>query len=152
MAIGDVKFYANSKRSVCMVTAAAAIAVPALATDGVPNYPDPVRSVYGASDSGACYGAFSAKQSTVNVHSVGGATPTAKMNLWGYQTCSGIWYLIKNLNNGAAIAASSTGQIQYAEQIQNLGHYDRLALEINTASGLGTGLECWITTDRGVST
>lgn len=153
--VGEVKYGGTSgssgaKRSVCLLAAAtAANGVPALATAGVPAYP--TAAMYGAS-TGAFYGGEAPERSTLNVHTTGGSTPSATFRLWGYSIAAATWYVVKAINAGAAVTAPAgvTDQ-RYSEVLTDLGHFDRLYLEILTVSGAGTGIEAWLTSARGAS-
>lgn len=148
MAVGDVKFYANAKKAICLLTAQTANnSPPASATAGVPNYP--VLQGAGAilnAATGACYTGNAAASSTLMISSsAGSGTMTGTFTLWGYLVASGHWYPIE-VNSGDAIAETATDAIRYVERYPDLGHYDRLYLELSAVGGTDTAFEAWMVT------
>lgn len=145
MAVGDIVSGGNAKRATCLALAVAANqAAPALATDGVENYPDPVRSVYGPADRGVNYAACPSAQMTVAV-SASGTTPTAIITLYGYLTASGKWYPIRILNGGAITA-------NYVETIQfTAGAFDRLGLGFASVGGTTPSFDVWVMVPRTIA-
>lgn len=161
MALGDMTYVGNSNscRTICLMTgqtantgqpADAVIAMGAAPTagTGVPNYPN-LRAA-GDSDIGACFAGLSADFSTLVISSTAGsATMAGTFTLWGYLAASGKWYPVK-VNGGTALAelAVPGDTIRYAERFQNLGHFDRLYLELAAVGGTATAFEAFLTTAR----
>jgi hypothetical protein len=70
--------------------------------------------------------------------------------LWGYLEASGLWYEVA-VNGGTAVtpvatAETATDIITFRERVLNLGHFDRVALQLASASGSGTSFEAWLVT------
>jgi len=115
---------------------------PSLVTDGVPVYPTKRLS----SDDGACYMGLSARESTLMIGSTAGSgTMVGTFYLWGYLVASGKWYRIA-VNGGSALAETTADNIAYQERFLNLGHYDRLYLELASVGGSATAFEAWLAT------
>lgn len=122
---------------------------PSGAAAGVPNYP--TNKI--VADDGACFAASAAPSSTLMISSsAGSGVMTGTFTLWGYLAATGVWYPIK-VNGGAAIAELTTpgDTIRYSERFLDLGHYDRLALELAAVGGTATAFEAWLVTARTVS-
>jgi len=70
--------------------------------------------------------------------------------LWGYLAAVDAWFEIP-LNGGTALtptalAETSSDQINFQQQIMNLGHYDRVALELASIGGGGATFDAWLVT------
>ncbi len=151
-ATGDIKCGdGNSKRAICLLTAQTANnSPPTLVTDGVPNYP--VRGNYNA-DSGACFTGLSAVWSTLAIaSSAGSGTMTGTFTLWGYLSGPDTWFPMAinaaaaTPHTPAAIAETAADQIRFVQVMQNLGHFDRLYLELASVGGTATAFEAWLST------
>ena len=146
MALGNVESGGNAKRATCLAAAVTAnVAAPTLPTDGVENYPDPVRSVYGGSDRGVNYSANPNNATTIAID-VSGTTPTAIVTLYGYLAAAGKWYPIKALNAGAAITANYVEVVQFAP-----GMFDRLALGFASVGGTTPSFNAWAMVPRTIA-
>ena len=144
--VGDVAGSDNAKKSICLMTGQSANnTAPTLATDGVPCYPD--NNV--GKSTGHCYTTKAARESTILIHTTGGSGAlTGIFTLWGYHAASGDWYPVK-VNGGSAVAG--TGKVQYQERLLNLGHYDRLFLQIASIGGTTPTFEAWLVTAQQAS-
>lgn len=147
MAQGDVYSGGNSKKSICILEGEASQnGAPTLATDGVPVYPE---SVYGSS-TGLCFTNTAAKTATITLTTTNASTPNLTICLWGYLEASARWHAHYFEANIAA--APHTSQVAQSVELNNLGHFDRLYLELYSNTGVGSeGLTAWITTDAGHS-
>lgn len=148
--VGLVVGAANCKRSICLMTAQTAnTAAPALATDGVPAYPN--NTAYGSA-TGAFYSVEFPDINTLTIASTATTSPTGIFTLWGYQAAHGVWFPIQ-VNAGAAVTGA-TG-VQFAQTfgpggsvVSALGHFDRLALQLTSVGGAGATFEAFLTTAR----
>lgn len=159
MAVGDIGSHkGNAIRSVCLMLAQTSnTAVPTAAgadtSDGVPTYPTNKISA----DDGHCFTANPALSSTLLVKATvnAGQTLAGTLTLWGYHAPSDRWYEIP-LNGGTgvtpvALAETETDLISYRERILDLGHFDRLYLQLTGIGGTGASFEAWLVTSRTVS-
>ena len=154
LAVGDIKATANAKKAVCLMTAQTANnAVPSAATDGIPV--DPTNQIL--ADDGHCYMATPAMFSTLLISGTvtAGQTLAGTFTMWGYLAASGKWYEIP-LNGGTgvtpvALAETDTDLITYRERLLDLGHFDRLYLQLTGIGGAGASFEAWLVTSRTVS-
>lgn len=146
--VGDVKVTNNCKRAICLMTAQnAANNPPTLATDGVPNFPSGLSE---PSDVGAGFRGLSAEDSTLLIRSVGGSgTLAGTFTLWGYLAASGAWYPMK-VNGGVALAevTAPADLIAHREVFNQLGHFDRLYLELASPGGTTPNFEAYLVTAR----
>lgn len=138
----------NVKRSICLMTAQTAnVAAPTLATDGIPAYPD--NKVF-ASASGAFYTAYFSDVTTLTIVGTG-TTPSGIFTLWGYLAASSTWFPIQ-VNAGAAVTGAALPFIQTygmgGATPTQLGHFDRLALQLGSISGTGATFEAFLTSAR----
>lgn len=148
--LGQISGAANAKRSVCLLPPTTAnTAIPSAVTDGIACYPDP-RNIN--SDQGHCYLGQAAKESTLMVHATvtAGQVLVGTLTLWGYLAASGQWYEIPT-NGGTkvtpvAFAETDTDRITHVERFLNLGHFDRLCLQLTAIGGTGASFEAWLTT------
>lgn len=71
---------------------------------------------------------------------------TLGVELWGYKASRSAWYFIQSLNKGTAIPIIGAGQ-GYAEQVNDVGDFDRLAVACTISAGTLTAsfgpLETW---------
>ncbi len=151
MAVGTVNpggAAGNSKRAVCLLTAAAATtSVPTTAAHGVPMFPD--NNIL-ASDTGVSFTLEPAQKSTLLISSsAGSGTMTGTFSLWGYLAATAAWYPIA-VNSGNAIAETAADSIRYVQQFENLGHFDRLACQVVAIGGTSTAFEVYVVTSREV--
>jgi hypothetical protein len=137
MALGDVSFASNVKRTIELGAFTADVAAPALATAGVPTYPPDV--LYGA-DKG-CFFAVEAPEVSLLTVKVTGTTPTAIVTLYGYLTASDSWHAIP-VNGGVAVTSS------FQALLPNLGHFDRLTVGAASVGGTTPAFDCRLTTCR----
>jgi hypothetical protein len=147
MAYGDIKSKYQSKRAVCIMTAqSVASGPPALATDGVPSQPTGKYN----SDDGHGFQNTDPTASTLMVKNTAGTgAVVGTFVLWGYLEANATWFPIK-VNAGAAVATYSTDKTLYVERFSNLGHYDRLYLELQApgqTAGTAT-FEAWLATGK----
>ncbi len=150
LAAGDVSGRSNANRSVCLLTAAVAnTVIPSAATDGVPVYPD--SAVFSA-DTGHCYGGKPAEKSTLLIKGTctTGQTLVGTFTLWLYHAPSDTWYE-RAVNGGntvtaTAMAETDTDRITFIELISNIGHFDRVALQLTSIGGSGASFEAWLAT------
>lgn len=63
----------------------------------------------------------------------GSGTMTATVTIWGLHAELGVWFKVKALNGGSAIAETSSDAINYAETVSGLRRFSRLYAEITTA-------------------
>jgi hypothetical protein len=148
MAVGDVKHFANAKKAICLMTAQTAnTGAPAAATDGVPCFPvvQGAGAILNAA-SGHCFTGMPAASSTLMIgSSAGSGTMVGTFTLWGYLTASGQWYPVA-VNDGAALAETANDAIRFTERFPDLGHYDRLFLQLASVGGTDTAFEAWLVT------
>jgi hypothetical protein len=136
MAIGDIVSKSNAKKTVKLLEGATATSVaPTTVNDGVPCYP--TNQI--VADDGHCYMAASAQSSTLNVDFAAGASASVRM--WGYLAAAAKWFPI----DSAAIALTAN----YAQRYSDLGHYDRLYLQVTAISA--STVHAYLTTARTVS-
>lgn len=81
-----------------------------------------------------------------NVDAATGTTKTATVTLWGFSPITERWYVIGTLNDGSAIAETSSDAINYAELVTGLRRFSRLYAHLSAALG-GTGTEVEIYAD-----
>lgn len=154
--VGQVASFAGAKRSLCLAVNVTAIQTPpALATDGVPNYPD--ETVYGA-DTGACYARDGAQAAMLAVSSTAGSgAMTVSYTLWGYITAAnggaGLWFPITDQNGTAVNFTASVSPLKAntvfeTRRYWNTGCFDRLAVTVTAIGGTATAIEAWINTSR----
>ncbi len=154
MAVGDIKSSGNATKAVCLMVAQTSNnAVPSTAADGIPVYP--TNKI--VADDGHCYMACPAQTSTLVVKGTvtAGQVLTGTLTLWGYSAAIGAWIEIP-LNGGTgvtpvALAETDTDLITYRERILDLGHFDRLYLQLTGIGGTGASFEAWLITSRTVS-
>lgn len=156
MALGDVKS-TDTKRSIRMLEddTTANVAAPAAATDGVPCYITRAQMMNGdSSDKGAFYFGRDALYSTLMIKGrvTAGQTLVGTFTLWGYLAEADAWFEIP-VNGGTAIlpveiAETSSDQINFQQRFENLGHYDRLALELSGIGGTGATFNAFLVTGR----
>lgn len=141
-AVGDVSGSDNLKRCICLMTAQATNnSPPSAAGDGVKAYPD--EGIF-VSDTGAFFAAEFPDLATLCIKSsAGSATMTGTFTLWGYVTKAAAWFPVK-VNGGSAIAETSADAINYTEAFTQLGHFDRLYLELSAVGGTATAFEAWL--------
>lgn len=146
MAVGDVSGSDNVKRCICLLTAQTANnSPPAAATAGVKAYPD--EGLY-ASDNGAFFACEYPDNATLCIRSTAGSdVMTGTFTLWGYVTKAAAWFPVK-VNGGSAIAETGTDAINYTEVFTNLGHFDRLYLELSAVGGTATAFQAWLLSAR----
>ena len=162
-AIGDIVSKSNAKKAVyLMVGATGNVAAPtgtptrtaaASAADGIPCFPTSQI----AADDGHCYSAAAAAVSTLLIKGrvTAGQTLVGTFTLWGYDEALQAWFEIP-VNGGTAItpvalAETTSDQINFQQQFNNLGHYDRLALELSSIGGTGATFDAMLVTSRTVS-
>jgi hypothetical protein len=149
MALGDVSAN-NSKKAVqIMAPTTANVAAPTLATDGIPVYP--VAS-FNAADTGHGYQGRDARESTLLIEGTctAGQVLVGTFTLWGYLAASGKWYELPTSTGTAitpvALAETGTDTITLVQRFQNLGHFDRLALQLASIGGGGATFNAWLVT------
>lgn len=74
----------------------------------------------------------------------------ATLTLWGYLAASQRWYEIPT-NGGTpitpvALAETGTDLITLVERFYNLGHFDRIGLQVAGVAGTGASFEAWLVT------
>lgn len=69
---------------------------------------------------------------------------TATVAVWGYHADIGIWFRLKVLNAGSAIAETSSDAIQYAEVVDGLRHFDRVYVELTAIAGTATAVQFYL--------
>lgn len=149
MAAGDVNTN-NLKKAFCLMAGATGnVAAPTLSTDGFPNYPTRTE---GPMTNGCCYPGRPAVYSTIMIKGrcTAGQVLVGTFTLWGYLAACDAWFEIP-LNGGtaispAALAETSSDQINFQQQLMNLGHYDRLAVELAAIGGAGATFDVWLVT------
>jgi hypothetical protein len=87
-----------------------------------------------------------------------GATPlvystgalAATLTLWGYLEASECWYEIPTSTGTpitpVALAETGTDTITLVQRFQNLGHFDRIGLQVASLVGTGASFEAWLVT------
>lgn len=150
LTVGDVVTKNNCKRAICLMTGQTANqAAPTVATDGVANYPS--KRLEEASDVGAGYLGQSAESSTLCIKSTAGSgVMVGTFTLWGLIVDldgAAHWFAVP-VNGGSALAEDTTDAIFHVEQFANLGHFDRLALQLTSVGGTGTTFEAFLVTHR----
>ncbi len=82
------------------------------------------------------------------VYSTGALAAT--LTLWGYLAASGRWYEIPTTTGTAitpvALAETGTDIITLVQRFQNLGHFDRIGLQLASPAGTGASFEAWLVT------
>jgi hypothetical protein len=130
------------------------VAAPALDTDGVPTYPVEANRSSAAAETGHCFMARDASQSTLMIKGrcTAGQTLVGTFTLWGYLEAADAWFEIPvnagTVGTPVALAETSADQINFQQRFENLGHYDRLALELASIGGGGATFEAWLVTGR----
>lgn len=143
MALGDIKYVNNIKKSICLMFAqATATTPPTLGTDGFPAYPIHTQA---SIDSGAHFTGTAPYRSVLTVfNSAGAGSLTGTFTLYGFLTAAGRWFPIR-VNSGNAIAG--TDQIRYQETfLYTLAAFDRFFLDVQAPGGTGQTFEAWLTT------
>lgn len=154
MAAGTVTS-TDIKRTIKLLEDAVAnSAVPSVATDGHPCYPTQTQERAAAEESWCFYRGRDAGQSTLNAYGTvtAGQILTFTLTLWGYLTAAGKWFEIP-LNGGTAVtpvalAETDTDLISFQQRLENLGHYDRLYLQVTGIGGTGASINAWLTTGK----
>lgn len=154
-ASGDVKTTNNVLRNVCLFTGlTSANGQPALATDGVPCYPD-LNNL--ANDTGACFVNYGARDSSIVIKGSAAGGPIAFTGrMWGYNAQLAEWVPMGTgtdaakglINAGAAIGPVKTLKVLHGETLKYAGHYDRLYLEATVVGGTTPTFEAWVVTLR----
>jgi hypothetical protein len=74
----------------------------------------------------------------------------ATLTLWGYLAASRRWYEIPTSTGTAvtpaALAETGTDTITLVQRFLNLGHFDRIGLEVASIVGTGASFEAWLVT------
>ncbi len=144
----------TNKRSICIMAPAtiANVAAPSASTAGVVGYNPGGAAGDGGADSGHSYRNRDARESTLLITGTctAGQTLVGTFTLWGYHVPSADWYEIP-VNGGTAItpvalAESDTDKITFQQRFSNLGHYDRLALQLASIGGTGASFQAWLVT------
>lgn len=78
----------------------------------------------------------------------GSGTMTVTLALWGYSSLSGAWHKMGDLNDGVAIAETSSDDIEYAEPVVGLRDFQRLYLEVVAIAGTSTAISAWLQVGR----
>jgi hypothetical protein len=154
MALGTVKS-TDIKRSIVLMAASTAnVAAPTLATDGVPTQSTKNQKLMEGVDVGAFYYGRDAGQSTLMIKGrvTAAQTLVGTFTLWGYLTEADAWFEIP-VNGGTAVtptamAETTADQINFQQRFENLGHYDRIALELAAIGGTGATFSAWLVTGR----
>lgn len=134
--VGDIKSQGQCKRGVCLMVGQTTVnGAPTLPTQGVPMQPSGAMKI----DDGANFQNRDALVSTLVIDNTAGTgAVVGTFVLWVYLTFSGVWYPIK-VNGGTALAVYAAGNfILYMEKFNNLGHFDRVYLELQAPGGTGT--------------
>ena len=158
-AIGDVKSN-NNKKAVCLMptgtvanvaapTSTPSVGAPASAADGVPMYP---QVQFDPSDTAHGFVCRDPRESTLVIKGecTAGQTLVGTFTLWGYLAGPNAWFEIP-VNGGTAItpvalAETDADAIRFQQRFQNLGHYDRIALQLASIGGTGATYEAWLVT------
>lgn len=140
-----------------MQAATANVAAPTLTdnTEGVPCYATKTELARGeGADKGVCFFGRDAGESTLMIKGrvTAGQVLVGTFTLWGYLTEAQAWFEIP-VNGGTAVtpvalAETSSDQINFQQRFNNLGHYDRLALELSGIGGAGATFDAWIVSGR----
>lgn len=139
-----------------MDAAVANVAAPTLTdnTEGVPCYATKAQLIGGNADVGVCFGNRDVGESTLMIKGrvTAGQILVGTFTLWGYLTEAGAWFEIP-VNGGTAVsptalAETSADQINFQQRFQNLGHYDRIALELAAIGGTGATFDAWLVSGR----
>jgi len=154
LAAGTIYSKSNAKKGLCLMAAATGnVAAPTLATDGYPMYPTNQITA----DDGHCFTASAAPVSTLMIKGrcTAGQTLVGTFTLWGYDAAMDAWFEIP-VNGGTAItpvalAETSSDQINFQQQFNNLGHYDRIALDLAAIGGAGATFDAMLVTSRTVA-
>jgi len=153
-AVGTVGGNAT-KRSIVMMSAATGnVAKPATSTAGVACYRTPQQAMDDQTDQGFCFMGRDSGQATLMIKGrvTAGQTLVGTFTLWGYLAEADNWFEIP-VNGGTAVtpvalAETDTDAINYQQRFENLGHYDRLALELAAIGGTGATFDAWLVTGR----
>ncbi len=152
--LGSISGTANCKRDICIMAPAtiANVAAPSAATDGVPVY-NTLATNRGA-DNGVAFGAQPPRVCTLLIKGTATAAEVlvGTFTLWGYHRASATWYEIP-VNGGTtitpvAMAETDTDKITYQAQVNNLGHFERVALQLAAIGGAGASFEAWLVTSQ----
>lgn len=154
MAAGTVTS-TDKKRTIKLIeNVTANSAVPTAATDGHACYPTEDQKVSTAAETWCFYPFRDAGQSTLNAYGTvnAGQVLAVTLTLWGYLAAAGKWFEIP-LNGGTpvtpvALAETDTDIISFQQRLENLGHYDRLYLQVTGISGTGASINAWLTTGK----
>ncbi len=137
-----------------MAGATANVAAPTAATDGYQMYPAGASEVMSASTKGHAYAGRPPLHSTLMIKGrvTAGQVLVGTFTLWGYLAAADAWFEIP-VNGGTAVtptalAETSTDQINFQQQFTNLGHYDRVALELAGIGGTGAAFDAWLVTSQ----
>ncbi len=150
MAAGDISGN-SAKKGICLMAGATAnVAAPTLSTDGFPVHPtnDTYKPIAGAHG----YLNKAALSSTLLIKGrcTAGQVLVGTFTLWGYLAAVDCWFEIPLAGGTAvtpvALAETSTDQINFQQIISNLGHYDRVALELASIGGTGATFDAWLVT------
>lgn len=88
---------------------------------------------------------FFADEGVALVRTVNGSgTLTATVTIWGFAPATQVWYKVKTLNAGSAIAETTADAINYAETVTGLRRFSRLYSQLATG---GTGPEVEVVID-----
>lgn len=151
LTVGQIQSKSNAKKAVVIMAAQTGnTGAPSASTDGIPAYP--TNQI--AADDGHCYAADAAMYSTLLIKGrcTAGQTLVGTFTLWGYDSLLDAWFEIP-VNGGTAVtpvalAETSADQINFQEQFMNLGHYDRLFLELASIGGGGATFDAALVTQR----
>ncbi len=140
----------GSKKSVCLMAPATTnVAAPTLATDGVPVYPSDSY----LTDDGHMFRNRPARKSTLLIKGdvTAGQILVGTFTLWGHDSLIDAWFEIP-LNGGTtvtpvALAETDSDVIRFQQSIDNLCHYDRVALQLSGIGGTGATFEAVLVTD-----
>jgi hypothetical protein len=151
MPVSDVFATGSKKAIVLLENAAANTGAPTLATQGVPVNPD---SGFGFTPADTAHGfaGRDARESTLLIYGACTAAQvlTGTFTLWGYLAASGKWYEIPVAGGTrvAPIALPETDAdvVTHVERFQNLGHFDRIFLELAAIGGAGASFSAHLVT------
>lgn len=154
MAAGTVKS-TDIKRSIKLLDAQTTnTSIPTLSTDGFACYPTKVDLFEDAAESWCFYHDFDAGQSTLCIKGTvnAGQTLVGTFTLWGYLAEADTWFEIP-VNGGTsvtpvALAETDTDKITFTQRFENLGHFDRLALQLTSVGGTGASFSAWLVTGK----
>ncbi len=151
MAVGTVNLKGNNnvKRAVCLMTAQTAntgaptdTSAGTASTQGVPCYP---TSGYISSEDGAFFQCEYPDLATLMISSsAGSGTMSGTFTLWGHKQATGCWYPVAVI----ILAETASDVIRYQQVFTNLGHYDRLFLQLASVDGTSTAFEAYMVTAR----